>query len=425
MKTILFIHHVGLLSGAGVMLQNIIQALDPRKFRAVVVCPPGELTAELQDLGAEVIHVPRRMHYFFHTSGFSRPIYSTYFLKEALLQRRDFDFWAQFIHDADPDLVQLNSLVLAPLAESARRASVPVVCLDQDTFARGLFGVRTAWIKRLLSNKMDAVVFISQYDCAQAQCRAPIVEVVPNWVDLTQFDRHYSRDKARNELGIPADAQMVFFTGGASKIKGTLPLLKALDHLRDMNRLLLCIAGYNVTWSTEGSTTLQRIHSNVHRWLRGDYGTAMKKFICDRGLESRVHFTGFLKDLVPWYAAADVVVFPATIPHQARPIIEAGAMAKPVVCADFACFKEFVKNEHNALTFTTSDPKSLALALKRILEDPQFAQRLGEANYQVTLQHHDQRVNAPKFAAIYERVLQNSNKQHAERFNAESKRRKV
>ena len=144
------------------------------------------------------------------------------------------------------------------------------------------------------------------------------------------------------------------------------------------------------------------------RALGLDYSHRAMKFLSRMDGADRVHFVGTQEDVAPCYAAADVVVFSPTAPHQARPILEAGAMAKPVVVSDFACLHEFVTHSRNGLLFPPGDWRALAQAICQLLDDPALAKQMGDENYRNTCEKHDARTNAPRFAAIYERVLRAS-----------------
>ena len=63
-------------------------------------------------------------------------------------------------------------------------------------------------------------------------------------------------------------------------------------------------------------------------------------------------------------AACDLLVFPATTNHFARPIVEAGAMGKPVVASRFPIIEELVKNGETGFSFRPENP---ALLLKQSL----------------------------------------------------------
>ena len=404
MTRILFIHHWGGYGGAGTSLANLILTLDRDKFEPVVVCPKGEVVEQLKDTGAEVRLAPRPIHAFPHHAGHAKPFFSRAFLRPALMQWRDLSFWEDYVRRSGADIVHLNSMTLAPMAVSARRAGAKSVCHVRETVVRGLLGLRMAWLRHIWSKWTDAVVHISEFDRRAAGCRAPIVEVIRNWVDLSKFDRSMSQRRAREQTGLPAEGQIVLLLGGVKRVKGMLPLARAVDRLRDMRDLLLVVAGPNEPLDSSGLSAWRRARRKVRQFVSPHYHTRVMDFITRQNLGNRIRFVGSTRDVVPLYAAADVVVFPALVPHQARPVFEAGAMAKPVIASDFECLREQVLDGVNGLTVPANDDLRLAQAIRRILDDRELAARLGEENYRMTCAKHTVESSAPKLAALYERV---------------------
>ena len=281
------------------------------------------------------------------------------------MQFRDRHFWRDYIREREAAIVHLNAVTLAPMAWCARRAGAKVLCLVQETAVSGSLDFRTLLLRRILSRWMNTVIFISEYDKRTWLCMAPAVEVVPNWVDFTKFDRTISRSASRRELRLPRDAKILLFMGGIQPIKGTLPLLRAMTMLSDVEDLLLVIAGYESETDRGVLSLPQRAHASARRCLGIDYQRQAVNLIAENGLSNRIRFVGMREDVVPLYAAADVVVFPATSPHQARPVLEAGAMGKPVVVSDFENLREFVKHGVTGLTTPPCDALALAGAIPR------------------------------------------------------------
>ena len=400
-KQILFFHQVGIRGGAGTMLCNIINALDKKRFKVIVVCPQGEIIQDLEASGASVRIAPRPLYQFQHMSGCEKKIFHPRFLYGAIMQWQDRNFWMNFIKKCGVDIVHLNSVTLAPMAWSARAAGAKVICLVQETAVHGLFGLRNAWLRHSLPNYLDLLVYISEYDRRAWKIHAPHIEVVPNWVDFNKFDKSISQSQSRGIMGLPQDGQIILFMGGVDKIKGTLPLLQALALLSDVENLLLIIAGYNKGLDMFNLSALQRMHIGTRRLLGMDYHRQVFDFVNRHALKKRVRFVGMTENVVPLYAAADVIVFPAISPHQARPVLEAGAMGKPVVVSDFKNLAEFVQNEHTGLTVPPGDAEALANALRRILGDSNLAEQLGDGNFKLAHEKHNHIINAVKLADVY------------------------
>jgi len=386
------------------MLCNIINALDKKSFKVIVVCPQGDIIQDLEAAGANVKISPRPLYQFQHMSGYEKIFFHPRFLYGAYMQLMNRTFWKDFIGEISPDIVHINAVTLAPMAWSAKAAGASVVCLVQETAVHGLFGIRSKWLRHILSRWMDAVVYISEYDKRAWGGNAPSVEVVPNWIDFDKFDKTILQADSRRAMGFPLNAKIILFMGGVEQIKGTLPLLKALTFLSDVESLMLVIAGYNEPYDMSGLSALQRIHIMSRRIFGLDYHEKVFNFVKKHKLKNRVQFVGMTKNVVPLYAAADVIVFPAISPHQARPVLEAGAMGKPVVVSDFKNLAEFVQNENTGLTVPPGDAGALAAALRRILDDSNLAAKLGDGNFKLALEKHNHIINAAKFAYVYERL---------------------
>lgn len=386
------------------MLSNIISALDKARFEAIVVCPLGDVIPQLEDAGAKVLISPRPIYQFQHMSGYSKCFFHPRFLFEVFMQWRNRAFWKNYILKIRPDIVHLNAVTLAPMAWSAKKAGIKVVCLVQETAVHGFMGVRNLWLKHIFFKYMDAVVFISEYDRSEWGFHAPCVEVIPNWVDLKKFDNSISKFDARRELAIPANSKIILFMGGINQIKGTLPLLKAVALLNDIEGFLLIIAGYCNGHDISDLSAIQRVHLRIRRFFGIDYHNQVSDFVKKHNLTKCVRFVGMTDKVVPLYAATDIVIFPAVSPHQARPVIEAGAMEKPVIVSNFENLKEFVEDDLTGFTVPPNDPLALAKAIRRILEDPSLAARIGSENHRMVCKKHNFDFNAPRFSALYERL---------------------
>lgn len=402
---ILFIHQVGCRGGAGTMLANIITALDKSVFEPVVVCPAGDGNEQLITAGAEVRIAPRPLYQFLHYTGYSPSILNPYFIKHAFMLWRDRSFWETYIRDSGAEVVCLNAMTLAPMARAARRAGARVLCIVQETAVRGLLGLRTAWLNHILSSWTDAVVFISQFDRDQSRCRAPIVEVIPNWVDLAVFDRSISQPPARTELDIPQTARVVLMMGGIDRLKGTLPLVEAAAKLPKEDDCLIIVAGYAGTVAPASLDFFQRMRFALRRVLGLEYRQQVLAAMAENNLKERIRFIGMQSDVARLYAAADILVFPAIRPHQSRPVLEAGAMAKPVVVPDFPQTGEFVTDGFNGITYRHGDTESLADGLHTLIVDHGLAQTIGENNYGITCEKHDGAQNAARFQQVFIKLV--------------------
>jgi phosphatidylinositol alpha-mannosyltransferase len=86
--------------------------------------------------------------------------------------------------------------------------------------------------------------------------------------------------------------------------------------------------------------------------------------------------------LPTYHRAADIFVSPATGSESfGIVLVEAMAAGLPLVASDIAGYREVARQESEGLLVQPSDPTALAAGVRRILDDPALAQRLGENGF--------------------------------------------
>jgi hypothetical protein len=89
-------------------------------------------------------------------------------------------------------------------------------------------------------------------------------------------------------------------------------------------------------------------------------------------------FTGF-RDPSPIVAAADVVLVPSRVESFGLAAVESLLLGRPVVATRIGGLPEVVRDGETGLLVPADDPRALADAVIRLLEDPQLAAALGAA----------------------------------------------
>ncbi|HYR08220.1 MAG TPA: glycosyltransferase family 4 protein [Longimicrobium sp.] len=406
-RRILYIDHSGARGGALLALCSVIRALDRERYEPVVACihDVPEVLDAFRAAGAETVHAPG-ISAFPHTTGGWNPLLTPAGALRALRAAAAFRPSARateaLVRRLRPDVVHLNSLVLAPSAAGARAAGVPVLWQVRESVHPGHARVRRRLLARALVRWPDAAVFVSADD-RQRLGGAALGTVIPDSVDHRRFDRALDGAAVRAELAVPADAPLVLFLGGVSAIKGAHVLLAALPQARRrVPGLHAVVAGAHGPRSRSPVAGIARVLLP----LVGS-GTERQRFeraYADGGMEGWVRLLPFRADPERLMAAADVVVFPSTVPHSALPVIEAGAMAKPVVASRLGGVEELVEDGETGLLVPPADPDALAAAIARVLSDPALAARLGEAAYARSLERYALAPNLQRLTEIYDRL---------------------
>ena len=159
----------------------------------------------------------------------------------------------------------------------------------------------------------------------------------------------------RSKLGIPPDESVLLAIGRLSKEKAHLDLLAAFARLRETNRDLK----YKLVIVGDGPE-------------RGALEAAARS----NGINDDVIFTGQENDVQPFYAAADVFVLPSHSEGSPNVLLEAMAANVPIVATNVGGVPEIVENNESAVLIPANDPKAMAAAIARVLNDRDFAGRL-------------------------------------------------
>ena len=96
---------------------------------------------------------------------------------------------------------------------------------------------------------------------------------------------------------------------------------------------------------------------------------------------------GPIQDIPQAMASSDLIGFPATVGHFARPIIEAGFMKKPVIASDLAPLDELVVNNQTGYLVDPNDTDAWADKLLLLLTDKDLNKKMGDAGYNFCIQH--------------------------------------
>ena len=177
-------------------------------------------------------------------------------------------------------------------------------------------------------------------------------KVIPNGVDVGRFAN--AVPVARWQDGTPN----VLFVGRHEKRKGLLDLLKAHRILRKM--------GYQDRLLVVGSGPQER---------------EARRYVATRGLQG-VEFLGRVSDTekAQLFRTADVFASPATGGESfGIVLLEAMAAGAPIVASDIHGYKGVVRRDREGLLVPPHDPRELALAIGRLLDDPALRAEMSAA----------------------------------------------
>lgn len=407
-KSILYIQHAGALGGSCMSLLYLIQGLDPNHYSPVVATIYNEPSVMnlYRDAGIETLYWPGIGRFDHTTLGWHtlyNPLDVAYLLRQMIQFPSSVRATRALVEQIKPDLVHLNSLVLAPSAIGVKQTKTPLVWHVREPVSPGHIGLRRRILSRLFTHFADEGIFISEYD-RQQLTQGTKGTVVYNFVDFARFDHTITGKEVRNELGLSSDAKVILFLGGRSVVKGIFPLLKAMPQVKQHIVDVHLLVGGGVYHSSG------RLLSRFARFLLPLFGSGtvaqrVDKTLDRHALRDCVHLLKWRTDIPQLLAACDLLVFPSITPHFARPVIEAGAMAKPVVASRIGGVEELVVDGETGKLVPPNNPQALAEALVSVLSSPDNARRMGENGCSRAHQLFNAETNVCATIDVYHRIL--------------------
>lgn len=246
-----------------------------------------------------------------------------------------------------PQVVHARNWGTMDAVIGARLARVPVVIHsdhgrdlnDLDGLHRGRVRVR-----RLLAPFIDMHVAVSahlqRWLIEQVRVRPEKVRVVHNGVDATRFEPLRERDGVRRQHGYgPTD--LVFGAVGR------------LTPVKDYRTL---IDAFQVV-------SAQHPHSRLIFVGDGSERPAMEEQLRHRGLADRVRLVGYRDNVAQWLGIMDVFVHPSRMEGMSNAVLEAMAVALPVVATAVGGTPEIVEHGVTGLLVPPAAPAALSAAM--------------------------------------------------------------
>lgn len=160
---------------------------------------------------------------------------------------------------------------------------------------------------------------------------------------------------SKSRMGIASNEKVILCVGRLSHEKGHIDMVAAMQRLRKMRpdrKVRLILVG--------DGPERGRISEAVQSAELGD---------C-------VMFAGQLKDVAPYYDAADVVAIPSLSEGSPNVLLEAMAFGVPVVATAVGGIPEIVTNRESALLVPPRNPGALAEAIDELLSNPGSAGKM-------------------------------------------------
>ena len=378
MIRILHIHTMPVISGSGINTYLSMDGMDRQVYEVELACAPGGRLIDLvQDSGMEV-RIFRNL---------VQPLSPYRDLRAAMdlfLFLRKNPYHVVHTHNSKAGFV-------GRLA--AAMARVPVIVHTVHGFA--FHDQEPRWrqvlflnLERLASHWCQKMIFISQplLDWGLKEHIVPREKTVKIYsgIQLEHFhpvDRD-EKNRIREKWKLRPEEAVIGIVSKLWEGKGHATLIEAVKELtKDIKDVRLVIVG-------EG-------------YLQDE----LVKQVDRLGLGDRVLFTGFQMDVSEIIATFDVAVLPSFFEGMGRVILEAMAMAKPVVASRVGGIPDLVEDGRNGFLVQPGDVKALAAAIKRLLIDKELAGEMGSRGRKMVDEKFNSDIMVRSIEEVYRHLL--------------------
>lgn len=202
---------------------------------------------------------------------------------------------------------------------------------------------------RISARQPDAVTAVSHAAAEPWPARRMVQEaqlaIIPNGIDLDHWKLDPKIRRAmRQKLGLGNEFAWLSI-GRLDPVKDHATLLRAFARLSSGARLLVAGAG--------------------------PLESKLRQLTATLGLESRVQFLGFQRDVLPWMQAADAFVLTSRWEGLPVAFLEASSCQLPAVCTDIPAIRELVSDVSGHTLVPVGDSVALAGAMNAMMALPE------------------------------------------------------
>lgn len=356
------------VGGAETLLCNVIASMPHDRFRvSVAYSTPGPLIEQIAALGVPLTRVPRLA-----------TVDPLFFWKIYRLIQRD-----------PPDILHTH-LFKSDFhgRPAARLAGVPVVvsalqnCNDwaKNPVLGPLYGQTARFADMLIAASEE----VRQYAIRYTGVPPEKVVTIPNAVPVDRFQgQQLAGQQVRAALGIGTDVPLVGIIARLMPQKDHATFLAAAALvLNELPHARFLIAG------------------------DGPLRSALEAQVQSLGIGHAVIFAGLRKDIPAVLAAIDVLAFSSRWEGLPIAMLEGMASGTPIVATAVDGIPGVITSGEHGLLVPSQDPAALAEALRRLLHDTPFAQKLGANGAAHVEAHYSIRATVRQTVDLYQMLLE-------------------
>ncbi|MCD6451705.1 MAG: glycosyltransferase family 4 protein [Acidobacteria bacterium] len=209
------------------------------------------------------------------------------------------------------------------------------------------------------------------------------VSLVPPGVDLIRFDYKIPPYKFYEEFNLPPEMILIGCFNAIEDGKGHDVLIDAAPKvIEKVPETVFIIAG------------------------EGKRKEKIERRVAKEGLEEKFIFTGFREDLPHILSAINLLVMPATSGVSPSSVLEAMAMAKPVVATQLPGITEVVADGGSGILVPPGDADALSDAILSLVKRKNKLKSFGKRGRKIVEENFDMKLIAKEMERVYAKLVE-------------------
>jgi L-malate glycosyltransferase len=385
MYRILFVNHVGHISGAERVLQNLISHLDRTIYEPYFTIPTeGKLFEKLRNQGLTVF--PLQTPLLIRSKN---PVklfqYIYYFWKTTKALKH-------LVENNKIDLIHANSFTAHLYCiVAAKLTHRPLIWHMHDIVTPRMISHLFVWLAGKMANKIIVVSNAVRDSLIGFGVSKDKIQTVYNGMNC-ELPIPSSDEKIliRNEFNIPNDTVLITMVGAITAWKGQDILLKAAAKIEVTKPLLHYLFVGDIL-----------LNSDI------EYQQSLSAMVRQYQLESKVGFTGFRDDVSRIMTASDIIIHSSVNRADPLPtvILEAMLFEKPVIAVRVGGVPEIVEDGITGILYSMGNIDELVRAIKKLSENNELRKKMGFAGRKRVEKVFNINQNIENIQTIYAQLL--------------------
>lgn len=384
-KRILFSHLKGVTSGGSdTCLYLLAKEIDQTKFEPYLIYKnKSTLVSQLEEIGVKLIYIPSKKKRTVERNNLSIKTASTIQIRKNNLNEK-IKLIKQLVKRF-PDVLKFASIILRNRIDivhtnhnlnSDRSMIIAAILLRRKVIShnRGLYSPIP--FDSIVSKGINKIINMSNYSKNVYTSNG-----IPSEVCITVYD------------GVDIDK----FKPSASENKEvTIGLVGRLERWKGQHVLI------------EAAELVLKQYPEVKFQLIGDgiYEPELRKMVDEKKLRDNVEFTGGVSNVQNYINNCSIIVHASIEPEPfGMVVIEAMALAKPVIATNFGGPLEIIDNEKNGYLIPPSNPKVLAALIIKLIENFELRQQIGQNARKKVISKFEVKKYTRQVEEIYNEIL--------------------